>query len=295
LGQYTIYERVVGYAVALSEGGVEMERRMSTLERIRDGSFAHSGSWSRGFPMAALTMLLCVGGCFSVAPPYELDLDSTFLADRYFPSRQRALPIDSTGAVVFRAREDEERPVRIEEPLRSIYARWSTGLQLGRDTPLGGANRFQTYATLWGYELALANTLYSTGFSDLTPESLERILSRVSESHEGRLRIDVFLMIDERHSDAFQSTRIAGRGASKIRLRTDTGFEAVPADVRDSPPRILRAGPGEPGVLGRITTLLFDRKAEDTELLEKASEIEVRIDTQAPSHSVLVFRWELAS
>lgn len=238
-------------------------------------------------PLAFALLAVCAGCAGSGGSR----LDEKAIAQRHLPTVRDVPHPDSLTHVAIR-QDDGRIKVQLDRSLGALQQQWSATYQRVMGHVPFRTRTYQTYATLQGLELTLAQFAYSTGLEGLTSDRQHALFDKKRTEHQSRIAIDVNVFVNANEAAPFDTNLNASD--IRIRLRDDTGHEYKPIEIQVHGAALrTRETPFlESGAFYRTNTIYFNRVVDGTDVLNTTNRLELVLETTRSNQpSRLVFAW----
>lgn len=236
--------------------------------------------------------LCLLAGCAALQGSVSNEVD---VAAHFLPTTRSVASFDSLQHVSVAPNEDGRLKLESERAFGDLWVDWSARHRQTQGPELFETRRFSSFATLWGREFRLVSLNRRTPLDAYPPDQARATIHQEVDSlHQDAIRIDVYLYVPERVSEAFQYTSIRHMDARAF-LRIDDGTtEYPPKQVATDIVRYTSRS-GE-GVFYRRNTLIFARQPEDDiDILADAQLLTLYVRSISFPRAYLQFSWEQES
>lgn len=233
--------------------------------------------------------LCLLAGCAALQGSVSNEVD---VAAHFLPTTRSVTSFDSLQHVSVAPNEDGRLKLESERAFGDLWVDWSARHRQTQGPELFETRRFSSFATLWGREFRLASLNRRTPLDAYPPDQARATIQQEVDSlHQDAIRIDVYLYVPERVSEAFQYTSIRHMDARAFLRVDESATEYSPKQVATDIVRYTSRS-GE-GVFYRRNTLIFARQPEDDiDILADAQRLTLYVRSVSFPRAHLQFSWE---
>lgn len=233
--------------------------------------------------------LCLLAGCAALQGSVSNEVD---VAAHFLPTTRSVASFDSLQHVSVVSNDDGRLKLESDRAFGDLWVDWSARHRQTQGPELYETRRFSSFATLWGREFRLASLNRRTPLDAYPPDQARATIHQEVDSlHQDAIRIDVYLYVPERVSEAFQYTSIRHMGA-RVFLRINDGTQDYSAKRIETSIVRYTTRSGE-GVFYRRNTLIFARQPEDNiDILADAQRLTLYVRSVSFPRARLQFSWE---
>jgi hypothetical protein len=248
---------------------------------------------SRLVLLLGVTSALCVasilGGCAALQGSIN---DATDVATHFLPTTRTVASFDSLHHVSVTTGNEGQLELQSDASFGELWIDWSARYQQTQGREWFETQWFSSFATLWGRELRLATLNQRTPLDAYPSERARSVIQQEVDSlHQDEVRIDVYLYVSERVSEAFQYTSVRHMSARPFLRINEDMQKYMPKRIETNIVRYTTRS-GE-GVFYRRNTLIFNRQVEGIgDILSDAKTIKLHIRSSSSPRAHLEFAWQ---